>query len=395
MRLLLFILMAALACAACSADESIPVVEPPPASTTSTSVPDQPARRLIGLEIVEVVTGLSEPVAVAPAVGIGRTFVVERTGRLIAADQPPTAVLDITGSVGWDVNEQGFLGFAVHPRFPEDSRGFAVYTNKDRDVVVSSFDWTGDVFDASSEQTVLLVTQPHKYHQGGGILFGPRGMLWLSLGDGGGGGDKRKNGQDPTTLRGTLVRIDVDRGSPYAIPSTNPYATSDENRPEIWAIGLRNPWRFTIDGVQLVVADVGEHTADEINVTDVDAPGLNYGWPIMEGFDCFQTDPCDTEGLTTPEFVIPRTRSCALIGGPVYRGSQIPELFGHYLYGDFCIGWIRSAPLLNGTLGPEVNWEPFIGQVGMITSIAADHKGELLITTIEGRVLALEPTRDG
>lgn len=391
MRSTLLAIVVCVIASACSSG-TVTVVATPDESTTTAALPETPDT-LVDIEIMTLASGLSDPVAFAAAPGIERTFVVERIGRITTLDRPSSPVLDITDQVGWDVNEQGLLGAAVHPSFPEDPRAFVVYTNLDRDVVITSFDWNGAVFDASSEREVLLVPQPHFYHQGGGIAFGPRGLLWVSLGDGGGGGDKRQNGQDPTTLRGTFVRIDIDAATPYGIPDSNPFPSGEEGAPEVWAFGLRNPWRFAFDGAQLVVADVGETTSDEINVVPVDAPGLNYGWPIMEGVSCFRDDPCDEEGLVVPVHVVPRKRSCAVIGGPVYRGSRIPEMFGHFIYGDFCVGWVRSAPLLDGALGPEINWETMFGTVGMITSFGLDHEGELLIATIEGNILGLQPVR--
>jgi glucose/arabinose dehydrogenase len=241
----------------------------------------------------------------------------------------------------------------------------------------------------------MVVPQPHKYHQGGGIAFDPAGHLWLSFGDGGGIGDRYGNGQDPTTLNGTLVRIDIDNGDPYAIPPGNPWLGSDAGADEVWAYGLRNPWRFAIDGDQIVIADVGQYEAEEVNVVTAGDGGYNFGWPVMEADACFDATECDATSMTAPVLTLPHERLCAIIGGPVYRGTDIPELHGHYLFGDHCVGWVRSAPLLDGSLGSVTDWEAELGTLGHITSIGVDHDGELLVVNLEGELLRIVPVRDG
>lgn len=343
-----------------------------------------------------VASGLSEPVAAAAAPGIEETFIVERTGTIVTVSGGErSVVLDLTGRIGWEVNEQGLLGFAVHPDFPDDPRGFAVYTDANFDVIVESFRWTGRVFDASSGEEVLVVSQPHKYHQGGGIRFDSRGDLWLSFGDGGGIGDRYGNGQNPSTLNGTVVRIDVDDAAPYAIPSDSPNIGVEGARPEVWAFGLRNPWRFAFDGDQIVIADVGQYVGEEINVVSMLGGGYNFGWPVMEADGCYEADTCDNQDMTSPVLVLPHERLCAVIGGVVYRGTAIPELNGHYLFGDHCVGWLRSAPLLDRGLGPVTDWEDELGSLGMVTSIDVDHRGEILVTNLEGDVYRIIPVREG
>ena len=396
-RLLIpMVLLGSALLAACSSDAApgeIAVV-PDRATTTTTAAPPATVEDLAGLATEVLATGISEPVAIASAPAIEETFVVERTGRLVTLSSGgSSAVLDLTSLIGWEVNEQGFLGFAVHPEFPSDPRGFAAYTDTAEDLVIESFVWTGAVFDKSSRTEVLMVDQPHKYHQGGGLVFDDSGTLFISLGDGGGGGDKRGNGQNTDTLLGTIVRIDVDAGEPYAIPETNPFVGAENGRAEIWAYGLRNPWRIAFDGDRLVVVDVGEDGGDEINVVPADAAGLNYGWPIMEGEACFTEPDCDPSGTVAPAHVIARERTCAVIGGPVYRGAAIPELRGHVLFGDFCVGWIRSALVLDTGLGPIRNWEPDLGTLGMITTFGLDAEGELLVATIEGEIHRIVPVR--
>ena len=390
--------VAVLALAGCGSAEEpdAGVIVGPPRTTSTTTLPDLPeVPAFIGLAVEDVAGGFSEPVAIAPVPSVDETFVVERTGRIVPLyGDGSDAVLDLTEAIGWEMNEQGLLGFAVHPRFPSDPRGFAVYTDLDFDLQVVSFEWDGSVFDRSTEQRVLEVPQPHKYHQGGGILFGPTGYLWMSFGDGGGIGDRYENGQDATTLQGTIVRIDIDHGEPYAIPPDNPWLGSEEGADEVWAIGLRNPWRFAIDGDWLLIADVGQYEAEEVNVVGISDAALNFGWPIMEADDCFDAPSCVAAGFTPPNLIVPHNRACAIIGGPVYRGTAIPELHGHYLYGDHCVGWLRSAPHDAGELGSVSDWEGDLGSLGRITSIDVDHRGELLVANLDGDIVRIVAERD-
>jgi glucose/arabinose dehydrogenase len=361
-------------------------------STSSTTVADVPP--LDGLRLEVVAEGLEHPVSIAPAPGVDDTFIVERTGRVVTASSSGRdAVLDITSRVGWQISEQGFLGFAVHPEFPSDPRAWAVYTDLDEDVVVGQFTWNGERFDASSERRVLEVPQPHYYHQGGGITFGPRGYLWLSFGDGGGIGDRYRNGQDPTTLNGTIVRIDVDNGDPYAIPPDNPFVDGTDGAPEVWAYGLRNPWRVTVVDRIVLIADVGQEGAEEIDVVAATDGGRNFGWPIMEGDQCFEASTCDMEGLTGPTLVLARDDLCALIGGPVYRGDAIPELRDQYVFGDHCSGWMHSAVVDGTRLGAITDWEPMLGSLGNITTFGLDQHGELLVANLDGVVARIVPVR--
>jgi glucose/arabinose dehydrogenase len=371
-----------------------PPIGPDRPTTTLQALATQPhVADLEGLERVAVATGLDNPVAIAPAPRLHETFIVERTGRLVSASSGGTsAVLDLTSEVGWRITEQGFLGFIVHPAFPDDPRGFALYTNRDEDVVVTSFLWNGERFDASTGTRVLEVPQPHEWHQGGGMAFGPNGDLWLSFGDGGGNDDRFGNGQNPHTLNGTVVRIDIDSADPYAIPPTNPYDGKDGAR-EVWAIGLRNPWRITVDGDTLFIADVGFEAAEEINVVSTEDAGRNFGWPIVEGDGCYHADECDRDGLTAPTMTLARDDMCALIGGPVYRGSAIPEMRGQYVFGDHCNGWMRTVAVDGLDLGVVTDWEPMLGPIGNITTFGLDADGELLVATLEGAVYRIVPVR--
>jgi glucose/arabinose dehydrogenase len=392
--LLIASIVAALALASCASNSIVEGPDRGTATTTSTSPPFLSVPLLLGFELKTVAVNLEDPVAITSAPALGETFIVERVGRLVtASSRGKRVVLDITQHVGWDINEQGFLGFAVHPDFPADPRGFAVYTDASLDVVVASFDWDGAMFDVDTKSPLLDVPQPHKYHQGGGIEFGPLGYLWMSFGDGGGVGDPYKNGQDPHTRNGTLLRIDVNHGHPYSIPPTNPFADDENGDHAVWAFGLRNPWRFTHDSGYVIVADVGQDTSEEINVVHIDDPGANFGWSITEGIECFDAEPCDTQNLTLPRVIIGRFQTCAIVGGPVYRGADIPELYGHYLFGDFCTGRLRSMPFDAGEFGEIFEWTDMVGDLGQITTFGVSHEGDILIANLDGTVSQIVPIR--
>ena len=224
-------------------------------------------------------------------------------------------------------------------------------------------------------------------------MFGPDGYLWIAFGDGGGNGDRYRNGQNVDTLKGSIVRIGIDGAQPYSIPSTNPFALTDGGAGEIWAYGLRNPWRITIDRDLLFIADVAFNGSEEVNVIQIDESGLNFGWPVMEGNECYDSEKCDSTGMTPPVLTVPHSRACAIIGGPVYRGFEIPELHGHYVFGDYCFGWMRSAPVNDGGLGEVVDWEPMLGTIGNITTFGTELDGELLVATQEGNVFRVTALR--
>ena len=388
----LILALAAVVSACTRSVDGIPVVPEPPIRTTTT-LPMPAVDPLVSIESFEIATDLEHPVAIASTKALDGVFVAERVGRIVhVTDSDQSVVMDITARIGWQHHEQGLLGMAFHPRFPDDPRLFLTYTNLDEDLVLASFTWAGTRFDITSEEPLLTVPQPHFYHQGGHVTFGPRGLLWATFGDGGGIGDRYGNGQNTETLNGTVIRIDIDGGKPYAVPETNPFIEG-EGAPEIWAWGLRNPWRIAVDDAFVVIADVGQEGADEIDVVPTDEPGHNFGWPIMEGFSCYEGTSCDTSGFTLPAFEIDREDSCAVIGGPVYRGSAIPEMYGHAVWGDFCHGWLHSAPLTVDGLGPEVRWEPFIESLGNITTFGVDADGELVVAVLDGSVYRLVPVR--
>lgn len=285
--------------------------------------------------------------------GSDRIFVVERQGIIRVFPNDPDVsttdvFLDIGGRVNSDGGEMGLLGLAFYPDFQNNDYFYVNYTagsGSSRRTVVSRFNVDAqnpNQADANSEFMLLQVSQPFSNHNAGMIAFGPDGYLYIALGDGGSGGDPEKNGQDPQTLLGSILRIDVDNpdaGLNYGIPSDNPFVNNPNGRDEIFAYGFRNPWRFSFDFEtgQLWAGDVGQSDWEEIDLVEI---GENYGWNIMEGKHCYppSISNCDMSGLTLPVVEYPQenTDNCSVTGGYVYRGALRPEFDGAYIYGDYC-----------------------------------------------------------
>ncbi len=344
---------------------------------------------------VEVVAGgLSSPLFLTAPPGDSRLFVVERAGRVrIVEDrqllgQPYLDISDRVGTAG----EGGLLSIAFHPDYASNGYVFTSYTDRDGNSRIERYTVTGDpnLVDASSAKLILTVDQPFSNHNGGLIVFGPDGRLYFGLGDGGRGGDPLGSGQNTGTLLGSMLRIDVDAGDPYAIPSDNPFVGDPDGRDEIWAYGLRNPWRFSFDreaGV-LYVADVGQNRWEEVNAVPSTSAGVNYGWNIMEGRHCFApTEGCDQNGLVLPVVEYDHGNGCSVTGGYAYRGSAIPELRGHYFYSDYCGGFLRSFKFSGGVATDEREWD--VGDLGGVFSFGEDAQGELYILSSNGRVYRL------
>ena len=295
------------------------------------------------------VAGVDLPVHVAHAGdGSGRLFVVEQRGRIRVVTNgvlQPTPFLDITARVGC-CGERGLLSVAFPPGYAAKGHFYVDYTDRTGTTVVARYRVSADpdLADPGSEQVVLTVAQPYSNHNGGQLAFGPDGYLYVGMGDGGSAGDPQGNGQRPDALLGKLLRVDVESGTqPYAIPADNPFRTAAGWRPEIWALGLRNPWRFSFDRStgDVWIADVGQSRYEEIDFQPGSSPGgQNYGWRTMEGAHCYNPDPCSTVGLVLPVVEYARAEGCSVTGGHVYRGSRWPRMHGVYLYGDYCSGRI-------------------------------------------------------
>ncbi|HST08430.1 MAG TPA: PQQ-dependent sugar dehydrogenase, partial [Gemmatimonadaceae bacterium] len=243
-----------------------------------------------------------------------------------------------------------------------------------------------NVADPGSAKTNLGIDQPYANHNGGLNMFGPDGMLYIGMGDGGSQGDPHGNGQNTMVLLGKLLRIDVDRGDPYSVPPGNPYAKGG-GRGEIWALGLRNPWRFAFDRVSglLYIADVGQDKYEEMNIAPASRAGVNYGWSTMDGATCFKSPLCNKSGLQQPVFTYGHDHgTCSIIGGFVYRGRKIPEVAGQYFYSDYCNSWVRSFTYADGKAGESHQW--LDGGLGSIVSFGEDAAGELYVCSSNGRV---------
>lgn len=356
--------------------------EPPPADGT------------LGVE--EVARSLSSPVYLTAPPNDARLFIVEKPGRIRivkGGELLAEPFLDITDRVNDAGGEQGLLGLAFHPDYADNGwfyvdytaagGGDAGHTRVERYTVSAN----ADVADAGSASLVLAQDQPFGNHNGGQVLFGPDGMLYIALGDGGSGGDPQDNAEDLGTLLGKLLRIDVSGAQPYEIPTDNPFVDTPGALGEIWAYGLRNPWRSAFDaaGDRLYIADVGQNQFEEVNVVAADAAGVDYGWDIMEGLSCHEPlTGCSTAGLTLPVLVYDHDDGCSITGGFVYRGESMPAVEGHYFYADYCRGWVRSFRYANGQATDEREWA--LGALGNVQSFGVDDSGEMYILTANGFV---------
>ena len=354
----------------------------------------------VSLRFEPLIEGLTRPTfATHAGDGSGRLFLLEQPGVIriwrdgALLEQP---FLDIQEQVEDGGNEQGLLGLAFAPDYAESGLFWINYTDLRGNTVVARFNVSDDpnVADATSEFPVLQIEQPARNHNGGMITFGPDGYLWIGTGDGGAANDRFNNGQNPNTLLGKMLRLDVtsDLSQPYTIPSDNPWVAADWNgadvRDEIWAVGLRNPWRFSFDRATdaLWIADVGQNQYEEVNFTASLDGGDNYGWPIMEGAHCFARENCEQAGLVQPVAEYDHSGHCSVTGGYVYRGEAQPALDGVYFFADFCSGVMWATY-------PDASGEHVTSQVletGLqISSFVEDEAGELYVISLGGEVQQL------
>lgn len=328
--------------------------EPLPTATPSpTPFLGKPAT---SIELSLLVNGLDTPLYLTHA-GDERLFVVEQPGTIriiengVLLDAP---FLDMKGAVATWALEQGLLSVAFHPNYGGNGRFFVNYSHPNGDTIVARYQASDDpnIADHTSGEIILSIHQPYGNHNGGQLKFGPDGYLYIGMGDGGSANDPDGNGQNLDSLLGTLLRIDVDyEEAAYAIPADNPFIGDDNARNEIWAYGLRNPWRFSFDLLtgDLYIADVGQNLWEEVHFTSADSVGgENYGWKIMEGTHCFESEECDQTGLEIPIFEYHHDEGCSITGGYVYRGQQFPEMEGNYFVGDFCQGTVWTVFGENG-----------------------------------------------
>lgn len=381
-------------------EEAMPEAAPPeappvpaaPAAPEPAPAPAAPTAfdpGAVSLRLVPVFRGLTAPLALTHAGdGSGRFYVAEKRGTVrVLRDGAvaPTPFLDVQRLVRASGSEQGLLGLVFHPRYGENGYLFVNYTATNGDTMVVRYTARPDrnTADPESALTLLRLPDPAANHNGGHLLFGPDGYLYIGLGDGGGAGDTYRNAQNPQALLGKMLRLDVDRtenGLPYAIPADNPFRGNSAYRPEVWAVGLRNPWRYSFDQRtgDLYIADVGQNAYEEVNVVAAGtAAGLNFGWPRMEGAHCYPAgSACDRTGLTLPVSEYGRSAGCSITGGVVYRGRAQPQLAGAYLFGDYCSGRIWS--LYRDGAGTWVQTEHLDTDVN-VSTFGEDEAGEVLV----------------
>jgi len=342
------------------------------------------------VSLTEFAIGFSSPTEIANA-GDSRLFVLERNGiiKILNADGTvnTTPFLNITSLVQ-SGGERGLLGIAFHPEYFSNGYFYVNYTNNSGNTVVSRFSVTAnpDVADDTTEFEIISVVQPYPNHNGGSIAFGPDACLYIGMGDGGSGEDPHNYGQNTLIMLGKMLRIDVDAGSSYAIPTDNPFVGNPDYLDEIWAIGLRNPWKFSFDSGNgdLWIADVGQYEIEEINQVDSSLGGLNYGWRCYEGNSEFNTTGCgDIADYTFPvaEYMHSGGR-CSITGGYVYRGTQFSNFNGLYFFADYCTNEI-------GTVDPNNDYQitynaPFTGG---FSTFGQDVNGELYVAGLSSGII--------
>jgi len=364
-------------------------------SSTTTTTTTMPLTELLGVE-PELVAELSAPpLVITASPGDPRLYVARRDGVVTIIDESGNVrdapFVDLSDVVNDNGVEQGLLGLVLHQDYSENGRFFVYYTDANDDAVLAELSASPDtaVADRSSERQVLLLDEPTDRHNAGNLEFGPDGYLYVAVGDGGDGGH---NGQDTSTLFGTILRIDVDSGEPYTVPADNPFVAGG-GAPEVWAYGLRNPWRFSIDEESglIYIGDVGQADFEEIDVVGLDEPGANFGWIYMEGSMCFRAPECRDVPTIPPVIDYPHSEGCSVTGGAVYRGAAIPELDGTYFYADWCFGWIRSFRYVDGEVTEQQKWPEL--DVGQVNTFGTDTAGEMYLGTWDGKVWKLVPVR--
>ncbi|WP_454773356.1 PQQ-dependent sugar dehydrogenase [Janthinobacterium tructae] len=351
----------------------------------------------LALALQEVASGLSAPIFLTAPPGDSRLFILERPGRIRVLQNGnllATPFLDIS-PLTTTSGERGLLSMAFHPQYASNGYFFIYYTNLAGDIVIERQQVSAgnaNVADPLSALTILTIPHPtFSNHYGGLLSFGPDGYLYAGTGDGGSAGDPSGNAQNTSVLLGKLLRLDVNASTvaqPYVIPPGNPFSGTPGARGEIWAYGLRNPWRYAFDipAQLLYIADVGQANWEEVDVRPVGQAGNNYGWNIMEGLHCYNSSSCNQAGLVLPaiEYAHDTAGGCSITGGYVYRGTALPELAGQYLYSDYCSGWLKSFSYGNGTPSAVTDWG--ITNVGNILSFGQDAQNELYMLSGTGKV---------
>ena len=348
----------------------------------------------VKVRLERTASGLREPTMVTPAGdGSGRLFVTERAGRIVIVESGQlrgSPYLDIRSLVGSSGQEQGLLSVAFHPRYVENGLFYINYIDLRGTTIIARYSVSSDqnAADPASASVLLRITQPAANHNGGLMVFGPDGYLWIGMGDGGGAGDQFRNAQNRQSLLGKLLRIDINSGESYGIPPDNPFINVPNVAPEIWAYGLRNPWRFSFDWPtgELYIADVGQNRYEWVHHQDAGARGgQNFGWPIMEGLHCYPSgNSCNTAGLDPPITEYGHDKGCSITGGFVYRGQAYPQVQGVYFFADFCSGrlWALDWSAAGGWRQTE------LANTGLsVSTFGQDEAGELYLATLDGGAL--------
>jgi glucose/arabinose dehydrogenase len=353
------------------------------------------------VRMVEIATGFARPLYITHADdGSDRLFVVEQGGRiwiLQNGERLENPFLDISAQVSpsansWGYSEQGLLGIAFHPDYAENGIFFVNYTDQQENTVIARLNVSSDAdrADAASLTPILNIPQPYSNHNGGYLAFGPDGYLYIGMGDGGSQGDPENNGQRLDTLLGKLLRIDVDVAGGYRVPDDNPFVAREGALPEIWAYGLRNPWRFSFDREtgDLFIGDVGGSAWEEVNFTPAGTVGgINYGWSLYEASQARGSAGMD--GLTMPILEYSHDQGVSITGGYVYRGEAIPTLQGVYFYADFGFGTIWAAARDEAGIWQS---QEFMRNTGYtVSSFGEDEAGELYIVNYAGSIIQITP----
>jgi glucose/arabinose dehydrogenase len=371
------------------------VMMSPAAAVPAQSAEWDPSSFAGSYQLDEVYSGLSSPVGIVdPGDGSGRLFIVEKTGTIrvvIDGKVRATPFLDISDQVSGS-SEQGLLGLAFAPDFAESGRFYIDYTDVDGNSVIARYTLSNSAHnqaDPATAETILTQEQPYPNHNGGQIVFGPDGYLYIGFGDGGSQGDPNGNGQSLQTWLGKILRIDVAGDGEYAIPEDNPYADGADGLPEIFIYGLRNPWRFSFDAEtgDLYIGDVGQGQWEEIDMLPAgEQAGANLGWSVLEGSHCYQEEDCDSSGTVLPIDEYSHDSGCSVTGGYVVHSDALPDLNGVYLFGDYCTGLLWAiARDANG------DWQPSDAiETGLsISSFGAGPNGELYVVDLNGSIYQL------
>lgn len=355
----------------------------------------------VDLALQPIASGLSSPVHLASPPNDARLFIVEQAGRIRVIQNGallPTAFLDIRNRVK-SGGEEGLLSVAFHPQYASNRHFYVYYTDLSGDIQIDRYtasQTAPNTADATTVLPIINVSHPSfGNHNGGQLAFGPDGHLYIGTGDGGAANDPPNNAQNLGSLLGKILRISLNSAGAipaYSIPDGNPFAGQAGRRPEIWAYGLRNPWRFSFDrgSSTIFIGDVGQNSREEIDAVALTPGGRNFGWRIMEGAQCRGLLPCDQSGLTLPVHEYETSGgNCAVTGGFVYRGTSIPQIAGVYFFSDYCKGELRSFRLVNGAATEVKVWPVTTGAT--ITSFGEDSSGELYLISHGGTISKIIP----